>query len=66
MNLGALMRTAHAFDASFVFTIGTNFDRRHVKHADTSDTVANLPFHEYPDVASLHLPRGCQLVGIEI
>jgi tRNA G18 (ribose-2'-O)-methylase SpoU len=66
MNLGALLRTAHAFGASFVFTIGSNFDRRAIKHADTSDTVANLPFHEYADVASLQLPRGCRLVGVEI
>ena len=66
MNLGAVLRTAHAFGASFTFTIGASFDRRRVKHADTSDTVVNLPFHEYPDVQSLHLPRGCRLVGIEI
>lgn len=66
MNLGALLRTAHAFGASFAFTIGANFDRRGVKHADTSDTVANLPFHEYSDVAALQLPRGCRLVGVEI
>jgi tRNA G18 (ribose-2'-O)-methylase SpoU len=66
MNLGALLRTAHAFGASFVFTIGASFDRRRVKHADTSDTVSNLPFHEFADVESLLLPRGCRLVGIEI
>jgi tRNA G18 (ribose-2'-O)-methylase SpoU len=66
MNLGSLLRTAHAFGASYVFTIGALFDRRAVRHADTADTTNNLPLHEYPDLASFRLPRGCRLVGIEL
>jgi tRNA G18 (ribose-2'-O)-methylase SpoU len=66
MNLGSLLRTAHAFGASYVFTIGALFDRRAVRHADTADTTTNLPLHEYPDLASFRLPRGCRLVGIEL
>ncbi len=66
MNLGGLLRTAHAFNASFVFTIAAQFEPRAVKHADTSDAAANLPLHEYADVAALKLPRGCRLVGIEL
>ena len=66
MNLGSLLRTAHAFGASFAFTIAAAFQPRAVGHADTSDAAANLPLHLYPDVASLALPAGCRLVGIEI
>ena len=66
MNLGSLLRTAHAFNASFVFTIGALFDRREVLLADTSDAAASVPLHEYSDLESFELPRGCKLVGIEL
>ncbi len=66
MNAGSLFRTAHAFDASFVFTIAARYPRAEGRRADTSDTEASLPFYAVPDVASLVLPRGCSLVGIEI
>lgn len=66
MNLGALLRTAHAFGASFAFTIGTAFDARAVARADTSHAAANLPLHVYPDADALTLPLGCRLVGVEI
>ena len=66
MNLGSLLRTGHAFGASFLFTIGGLVNRRQVEHADTSAAMANLPLHEYPDLASFQLPRGCRLVGVEL
>jgi tRNA G18 (ribose-2'-O)-methylase SpoU len=66
MNLGSLFRTAHAFNASFVFTVAAAFDRAEAARADTSDTPGNLPLYEFPDLASLRLPRDCELVGIEI
>lgn len=66
MNLGSLMRTAHAFGASFVFTIGATYDRGEGGRADTSDTPANLPLYEFADVGALALPIGCALVGIEL
>lgn len=65
MNLGALMRTAHAFDARFVFTIAAAIDARAARQADTSAALQNLPFHEYESVADFALPKDCQLVGIE-
>jgi tRNA G18 (ribose-2'-O)-methylase SpoU len=65
MNLGSLMRTAHAFGASFCFTIDAVFDTREARLADTSDALQSLPFHDYPDLQSFQLPKGCQLVGIE-
>jgi tRNA G18 (ribose-2'-O)-methylase SpoU len=66
MNLGSLLRTAHAFNASFVFTIGALFDKREVLLADTSDAAASVPLHEYKELGSFTLPRGCKLVGIEL
>src|SRR5690606_28778947 len=66
MNVGSLFRTAHAFGASFVFTIAAAYDRSQGALADTSDAPASLPFYEFPDVAGLRLPRDCTLVGIEL
>ncbi len=66
MNVGSLFRTAHAFGASFVFTIAAAYDRAEGGLADTSDSAGQVPFYEYPDAASLALPQGCQLVGVEI
>ena len=65
MNLGSLMRTAHAFGASFCFAIGAVFDTREARLADTSDAMQSLPFHDYPDLEAFQLPKGCQLVGLE-
>lgn len=65
-NVGALLRTAHAFGASFCFTLGTGFDARAGRTADTSDTPAHVPLWRFDSAAELHLPKGCQLVGIEI
>ncbi|HEX6979790.1 MAG TPA: RNA methyltransferase [Alphaproteobacteria bacterium] len=66
MNLGSLFRTAHAFGASFVFTIAAAYNRAEGALADTSDAPGSLPFFEFPDVQSLRLPRDCELVGVEI
>ena len=66
MNLGSLLRSAHAFGASFAFTIGAAFDAKAAAQSDTSAAVASLPFHAYGDLAGLHLPHGCRLVGVEL
>lgn len=66
MNVGALFRTAHAFGASFVFTVAADYSRGTAFRADTSDTPGQVPFYDFPDVAGMHLPSGCQLVGIEL
>src|SRR5918997_1062008 len=65
MNLGNLVRSAHAFGASFVFLVDAEYDvRRSI--SDTSKAELALPVYDYPDVASLALPRGCRLVGCEL
>ncbi len=66
MNAGSLFRTAHAFGASFVFTVAAHYPNAEGRRADTSNTEAEVPFYAVPDVAALVLPRGCALVGIEI
>ncbi|MEE8445844.1 MAG: RNA methyltransferase [Alphaproteobacteria bacterium] len=66
MNAGNLFRSAHAFGASFIFTVGAVYARREVGHADTSEAPDALPLHEFADVKSLALPKNCTLVGIEL
>ena len=66
MNVGSIMRSAHAFGASFVFTIGATYRESGGGKSDTSDTPEHLPLYEFGDVASLRLPKSCALVGIEL
>ncbi|MBT4891295.1 MAG: RNA methyltransferase [Rhodospirillales bacterium] len=66
MNVGSLFRTAHAFGASFVFTVAADYERKHVSHADTSKAQGHVPFYEFPDINSMILPQGCDIVGIEL
>ena len=65
MNLGTLTRTAHAFGASFVFLVDAPWSPAIAK-SDTSRAEGQLPIFSYPDAAALALPRGCQLVGVEL
>lgn len=66
MNVGSLFRTAHAFGASFVFSIATDYDRRKAGLADTSDAARTLPLYEFDEARALALPRECSLVAVEI
>ena len=65
-NIGALLRTGHAFGASFCFTIGTGWDSRAARAADTSHTELHVPMWRYPTLDEMSLPQGCALVGIEL
>jgi tRNA G18 (ribose-2'-O)-methylase SpoU len=65
-NLGALLRTAHAFGASFCFTIGAGFDARVARAADTADAPKHVPLWRFPTPEALALPDRCDLVGIEL
>ncbi len=64
-NVGALLRTAHAFGAAFCFTVAAAYDARAGRVADTSDTAAHVPLWRFPTLDSLSLPQGCVLVGVE-
>jgi tRNA G18 (ribose-2'-O)-methylase SpoU len=65
-NVGALLRTAHAFGASFCFTLGAGYDNRAMRAADTSDTAGHVPLWRFASLGEMKLPEGCQMVGIEI
>ena len=65
MNLGNLFRSAHAFGASFVFTVDAEYGRL-AGLADTAATPENLPLYQFADAAALTLPERCKLVGIEL
>ena len=65
-NVGALLRTGHAFGASFCFTIGAGWDARAGRRADTADTPSHVPLWRCATPADLILPEGCALVGVEL
>ncbi|MCI4644581.1 MAG: RNA methyltransferase [Hyphomonadaceae bacterium] len=66
MNLGALMRTAHAFGASFVFSVDAEHKVRDAYKADTSKSFEHVPYYQWDAISDMALPRGCQLVGVEL
>ncbi len=66
VNVGTLFRTAHAFGASFVFTVRAQYNRREGALSDTSDTPLSVPTHHFKDLEDFRLPLGCRLVGVEI
>lgn len=65
-NLGAVLRTAHAFGASFAFTIAADHKLRQVNKTDTSKSNIHVPFYEWDHGNDLILPSGCALVGVEL
>lgn len=64
-NLGNLVRSAHAFGASWFFTVNPDIKMREILRTDTAESYKHMPFYVYEDVASLNLPHGCRLVGVE-
>jgi len=66
MNLGAIMRTAHAFRASFIFTIHAHHRAFETSLSDTSKSGDHLPLYEWAGIEEMRLPVGCALVGVEL
>ncbi len=66
MNVGSLFRSAHAFGADFMFTVNAVYTRHAGGRTDTSDAPTHVPFYSFPDIKSMVLPEGCELVGIEL
>ncbi|MCB1529391.1 MAG: TrmH family RNA methyltransferase [Rhodospirillales bacterium] len=64
-NLGNLVRTAHAFGASFFFVIRPVVDINEIRVSDTSGAFDHMPFHVWNSVQEMDLPEGCSLTGIE-
>lgn len=65
INVGNLVRSAHAFGASFIFTVNANYDVAG-SASDTSDTAGQVPIYQFDAIASLRIPEGCSMIGIEI
>ncbi|MGI9412168.1 MAG: RNA methyltransferase [Hyphomicrobiales bacterium] len=65
MNLGNLMRSAHAFGASFVFTVDAYYKVRDAK-SDTSRAPEQVPYYAWDKLDDMALPKGCRLVGVEL
>jgi tRNA G18 (ribose-2'-O)-methylase SpoU len=65
MNVGNLFRSAHAFGASFVFTINAHYKVREAR-SDTARSHTHMPYYEWDSFDDLTMPRGCSLVGVEL
>jgi tRNA G18 (ribose-2'-O)-methylase SpoU len=65
MNLGNLLRIAHAFGASFFFTVDGKVKLSDAQ-SDTSDAAGQLPVYQFRSMDEFRLPQGCDLVGVEI
>lgn len=65
-NVGNLVRSAHAFGASFFFAIDPEPDMREMRFVDTSDAGQHLPLYVYDGLDDLKLPKDCTLVGVEL
>ncbi len=65
-NVGALMRTAHAFGSSFFFFIKPNVDLAAIRQTDTSGATGHMPLYIHDSIDQLQLPRHCRMVGVEL
>jgi tRNA G18 (ribose-2'-O)-methylase SpoU len=70
MNLGNLIRSAHAFGANSVFTVNPHQRVKEnitkLNKSDTSKSGLHLPYYEWEKVEDVMIPKGCKLVGVEI
>ncbi len=66
MNFGNLMRSAHAFGASFLFTIDAHRRIRESPKSDTSNSTSHLPLYHWDSIGDMRLPQDCQIVGVEL
>ena len=65
-NFGTIARSAHAFGASFIFGIKPDINVRNMRSSDTAASPDHVPYYEYDNVAQMQLPKGCQVVGVEL
>src|SRR5690606_32181053 len=65
LNVGNLVRTAHAFGASFFFTVNTDVDVRSMRTSDTSHAIGHMPFYDFARPEDIVLPRGTEVVAVE-
>ena len=65
MNLGNLIRSAHAFGASFAFLVDAHYTVREAR-SDTSAAEKQLPVYRFDRPEDVVLPKTCSLVGVEL
>jgi tRNA G18 (ribose-2'-O)-methylase SpoU len=65
LNLGNLMRSAHAFGASFTFTVGATYKALEA-FSDTSKGQRHMPHYNWSRIDEIALPTACKLVGVEL
>jgi len=64
-NIGTLWRSAYAFHASFIYTIGRRFQKQ---ASDTPQAWRSVPMFHFSTIDDLieHLPFSCPLVAVEL
>lgn len=65
-NFGTIARTAHAFGASFIFAVKPDVDVEAMRASDTAGSPDHVPYYEYNSCADMQLPKGVQVVGVEL
>ncbi len=65
-NVGTIARSAHAFGASFFFTIAPAVNMDELRVSDTADSFNHVPYYQYQNLAEFELPKACKLVGVEL
>lgn len=65
-NVGNLIRSAHAFGASFIFFVDPVVDIDKTRGSDTAASTLHLPHYIFPSVGTMMLPQDCTLVGVEL
>ena len=65
MNFGNLMRSAHGFGASFVFTVSPA-KRIVTPKSDTAASSQHMPWYTFDQPGDLLLPDDCRLIGMEL
>lgn len=65
VNIGTLFRSAQAFGADFLFTIGRRYRQQ---ASDTTKVLRHMPVYNYLTVDDMyeHLPIGCEVVCVEL
>jgi tRNA G18 (ribose-2'-O)-methylase SpoU len=65
VNVGTLWRSAGILGAAFIFTVGHRYPKQ---ASDTIKAWRHIPLWEFASVDDLcfHMPRECELIGVEM
>lgn len=64
-NVGTLFRSAHAFGADFIFTVGRQY---RIQSSDTTKSFRHIPYWHFETINDLksRIPKGSTLVNVEM